>query len=254
MKKQNILFIDIGNTSIKWSSRHAHTVNILSEMSQQIYPENNLSNFFVTCFENLEIPEQVYVSSVAAQHVMTSLKQACNKLWNIEVYKVNATKEIAGLVNSYIDPSELGSDRWCGMLGALNAVSSDFLLVSCGSAITLDVVNSSGNHLGGYILPGLFMMKKCLSNNTELVNVDLKPFKPTVSPANTTVGCIESASYLSVITMIEAVYLEQAKISKNLRIVLTGGDASLIADNLTIECVMMPDVVLQGLAVLVALD
>ena len=254
MTKQNILLVDVGNSSVKWSLADSSGSNDLSVMSQQIYPEKISASFFIECWDSLDKPETVIVSCVANKQVWLALEQACDQLWTIKAKKINSIKEGAGLVNAYLVPSDLGSDRWCAMIGALHELDSDFIVVSCGSAITIDIVKSSGKHMGGYILPGLVMMKKSLGTYTAGVKVDLTLSRSALTPANTTTGCVDSAVYLSVVKLIEAVFEQQAKQGKSVQCVLAGGDAQLVAEFLSIEYVMMPDIVLRGLAVIASTD
>lgn len=250
MAKQNMLLVDVGNSSVKWAQVYS---NNLSAMSQQQYPEKITAFFFIKCWNDLDKPEKVIVSCVANKQVWQALQKACDQLWAIQVEKTVSIKEGFGLVNAYIEPSELGSDRWCAMIGAFHEIDSDFIVVDCGSAITIDVVkllgkHHAGKHLGGYILPGLVMMKQILGTQTAEVNVGLNHTNLTLTPANSTKDCVDSAIYLAVVKLIEAVFEQQAKQVKNMQCLLTGGDASLVAELLSIKYVMMPDLVLRGLA------
>ena len=266
MIKQNNLLVDVGNSSVKWSLIHddakgmlgklAH-LSKLSAMSQERYPEKVNISFFIELWESLQRPEKVLVSCVANKHVWQTLQQACEQLWAIKAERITSEKEGFGLLNAYNQPSDLGSDRWCAMIGAMHEIDTDLIVVSCGSAITIDVVRSlgkhhAGKHLGGYILPGLTMMKRSLGTYTAEVNVDLNLTKSDLTPSNTTAGCVDSAVYLSAVKLIETVFEQQAKQSENVQCLLTGGDAVFIAELLAIKCVMMPDLVLRGLAIMAA--
>ena len=69
----------------------------------------------------------------------------------------------------------------------------------------------------------------------------------TLSPANTTEGCIDAAIHIAVINFIREVIKQQSKQMSNLQCILTGGDADSIAKNLTVDCLTMPNLVLSGL-------
>ena len=260
MSKQNNLLVDVGNSSVKWSLIHNEVkvksklaqLDKLSAMSQERYPEKISASFFTQHWETLQRPENVFVSCVANQQVWDALEQACQQLWAIKAKRITSEKEGFGLLNAYNQPSDLGSDRWCAMIGAMHEIDTDLIVVSCGSAITIDVVKSSGKHLGGYILPGLTMMKRSLGNYTAEVNVDLNLTKSDLTPSNTTAGCVDSAVYLSAVKLIETVFEQQAKQSENVQCLLTGGDAVFVAELLSIKCVMMPDLVIRGLAIMAA--
>lgn len=250
MAKQNTLLIDVGNSSVKWRLiTHATTKN-KPTMLQQQYAKDINTSFFIKCWEKLDKPEKVVVSCVAKKQVWQALEQACEQLWSVKAERIASSKDGFGLVNAYNQPSDLGSDRWCAMIGVFEKTDSDFVVVDCGSAITLDVVTGSGNHLGGYILPGLAMMKQSLGMNTAEVQVDLSSITSSLTPACSTQGGVDSAVYLSAVKLIEAVYEQQDKQSKNVQCVLTGGGAESIAKFLSIKYVMMPELVLDGLAII----
>ena len=246
--KDSILLIDIGNSSLKWA---VSSSDGLSDMLQQQYPENISSTFFTECWQGVDKPGEIIASCVAGEAVWHALAKACDELWSIEVQKVNSLKEGFGLVNAYDDALALGSDRWCAMIGGLQVADSAFLIIDAGSALTVDMVNESGNHLGGYIVPGLGMMRKSLGLQTAQVKTEPTEGNiPSLSLANSTAQCVEAGIYLSTVKLIEAVYERESKQVKQLTCFLTGGDAQSIADLLAFKCVIMPDLVLRGLAVL----
>ena len=260
MNKNNILLVDIGNSSVKWSLfdnsslLENNKANALLDMRQLYYPKNISSSFFSNYWDDLNKPERVIVSCVANKDVLHALGQACEQLWNIEATEINSTNKEAGIVNAYIEPADLGSDRWCAMIGANQIINTDFIVVDCGSAITIDVVSSQdkilSKHIGGYILPGLEMMKQSLGTNTADVKIDLKNTNTSLAPSNTTIGCVNSAVYLSAVKLIETVFEQQLKQSDGVQCFLTGGDAALLAEFLSIEYSMVADLVLRGLAVI----
>jgi type III pantothenate kinase len=255
MNKQNTLLVDVGNSSVKWRLITVAATKKNPAMLQQQYPKDISKSFFIQCWQTLAKPDKVVVSCVANKHVWQVLEQACEELWSIKAEKITSVKEGFGIINAYKQPSDLGSDRWCAMIGALHAIESDFIVVDCGSAITIDVVMSSGKHhagkhLGGYILPGFSMMKQSLGMHTAEVQVDIKLSSATLTPSNSTQGCVDSAIYLSVVKLIEAIFEQQEKQDKKAQCVLTGGDAALVAKLLSIKYVMMPELVLHGLAII----
>lgn len=253
MTNQVILLIDVGNSSVKWSLLNITGSNNLSEMSQQQYPEKISASFFVDTWAGLDKPVGVFVSCVANKQVWQSLQQACDQLWSVQVKKIIPAKEKYGIINAYTQASELGSDRWCAMIGAYYETNSDLIVVDCGSAITIDVITqseetNSARHLGGYILPGIAMMKKSLGTYTADVKIKESNTATELTPATTTTGCVNSAVYLAAVKLIEAVFEQQSKQSKNMQCLITGGDAAAVADLLSIKYIMKPDLVLRGLA------
>ena len=248
----NVFVIDAGNSAVKWASSNSEGLSVMLSLS---YPENITADFLIDEWKSLDKPINVIASCVASETIWQALTKACDELWDIEIRRVTSLEKGYGLTNAYDKASDLGGDRWCAMLGVLHATDSAFIVVDIGSAITIDMVDESGQHMGGHILPGLKMMKQSLGLQTAQVNVAMdQNLTPSLSLGNTTAECVASGIYLSAVKLIEAVFEKESKQVKRLECYLTGGDAKLIADLLSFKCVIMPDAVLRGLAVIATND
>lgn len=242
----NILLVDIGNTSIKWALKDSAS---LTDMSQQQYPEDVSEHFFVDCLANISKPNKVLVTCVAGAEVWQAFTDAVNTLWSINIERVQSKPNGYGLINGYKKPAELGSDRWCALIGAYHMANSDVIVIDCGSAITIDLVNQSGEHLGGYILPGLAMMKKSLGLDTAQVKVNSSSLEGnSIKPAHSTSECVAAGVNLAAVSVIESVIKQQLAHSSHFKCYLTGGDADSLAEHLTAEYVKMYNLVIRGLA------
>ena len=248
----NTLLVDIGNTAIKWALKDSDN---LMEMSRQQYPVNVNESFFIGCLANVNKADKVLATCVASSEVWQGFTNTVNSLWGIKAERVVSESNGYGVINGYEKPTELGSDRWCALIAAYHESNSDVIVISCGSAITIDIVNQSGEHLGGYILPGLVMMKRSLAEHTAQVKVNTPLSESnTISPARTTSGCVAAGINLAAVSVIEAVIKQQLKHSSNLQCFLTGGDADTVAEYLTTEYVMLPDLIIRGLAFIAESD
>jgi type III pantothenate kinase len=71
------------------------------------------------------------------------------------------------LVNGYRDPLQLGADRWHALIAARQAHPARALMVvSAGTATTIDSLTAAGRFDGGVIAPGLRMMLTSLARGT----------------------------------------------------------------------------------------
>lgn len=248
-ESDNVIFlVDAGNSSVKWAKM---ANNGLSSMQRRVYPEQFDEKFFFNNWSACETPEKVFLTCVAGEHILSAIEKACMLLWSVQVERVTAKREECGLTNAYAEPLKLGSDRWCAMIAAYSLTKSNSVVIDCGSAITIDVINNMGVHMGGYILPGLYMMKQSLGQRTAEIKSDSNDrIIPSLEPATSTMACIDSGVCLASISMIEYVINEQQKQLGELKCLLTGGDAELIAGFLTVKCRVEPELVLHGLAVI----
>ena len=141
---QSKIFIDIGNSAVKWRTKES---NVYFESVDKF-----LSN-------TLPQADSAWVSAVANLNIVDDIKILFK-----EFHLVNSQKKCKNLVVAYDDPSSLGSDRFCAMLGSMNQFSKKPLLViDIGSAMTFDVIDEYGLHQGGLIMPGLGVLRKSFS-------------------------------------------------------------------------------------------
>lgn len=70
--------------------------------------------------------------------------------------------ERGGLRIAYSDPARLGVDRWLALQSGWHEAQGAFAVADMGTAITLDIVDDAGLHLGGWIAPGLCALPHAL--------------------------------------------------------------------------------------------
>ena len=133
---QSNLYVDIGHSAVKWRT---HDSEVFSEsidnFSEKSLPDN----------------QSVWLSAVAHPQIVEAINM---KFSNVEVVK--SLSHFGSLTIAYKEPLDLGSDRFLAMLGALKHFPNrNLLIIDVGSALTIDVVNDSGLHQGGLIVPGL---------------------------------------------------------------------------------------------------
>ena len=153
---QSNIYIDIGNSAVKWRT-----------LESDVYSKN-VEEFLIS---TLPQADSAWVSAVANLDIVEDLKSLFK-----EFHLVNSQKKCNNLLVAYDDPSSLGSDRFFAMLGAMNQFSKKPLLViDIGSAMTFDVINGDGIHQGGLIMPGLAALRISFSKfeTTDLTtNID----------------------------------------------------------------------------------
>jgi len=136
----SFVYLDIGNSNTKWKFKEKYfelptTQFKLDKLpkSTKIWLSNVSRDFFIDDFSNIFIVE--------SQRNYKSLK------------------------NSYKEPNLMGSDRWLAMIASYEKSNkSSFITIDIGTAVTIDVVDSSGNHQGGLIFPGLQKIRQTFDN------------------------------------------------------------------------------------------
>jgi len=238
-----MILIDIGNTRIKWAEQHAGK---LGNMHAILHIDNNIDGLLITAWQKLSRPEKIYLACVSSVAIKLQVISVAQQLWpDISIQELRTEKHALGVSNAYPQYSKLGVDRWLSMLAAYNSYSSPVCIIAFGTAITLDIVNQQGQHLGGMIMPGLNLMKHALSKATANLSFCAQQYPQGL--ANDT----EAAIYNGNLNAIKG-FIEQGLASSelHLQLVLTGGDAKFISETLGLEAAIDEQLVLKGLALI----
>jgi type III pantothenate kinase len=237
------LLIDMGNTRLKWAVM----------LDGRLIPGRALDNSQLNRHELVEIwkvqalPKRLVIACVSANLLLELVLAVADELWpNLEIISVKSQAHAYGVVNAYQQPEKLGVDRWLGLVAVRRHYQIPACIVDCGTAITVDLLDANGNHQGGLISPGLTLMRKALVEGTEALQ-----FHETdcvAGLANFTEAAIYSGTLSAAAGLIEHVLSRQPD---NLHLILTGGDAGLIARQLKGKPVIDTDLVLRGLAIVV---
>lgn len=236
------LLVDIGNSRLKWATSAQDGLVVGHAMPNSALTEARLAEVW----KALPKPERLAISCVSARRLAGVTRSVASALWpGILIFEAKSEAQAFGVKNAYPQPEKLGIDRWLALLAARRHYALPVCIVDCGTAITVDLLDEKGRHLGGMICPGLELMKQSLSAGTEALGYDDSAF--TVGPANYTAAAIYSGVLSAAAGLIEHVFSAQ---TERCQLLLTGGDAPLIAGQLGYSCRIDPDLVLRGLSLL----
>ena len=230
------LFIDTGNSRIKWRLKSGGYF-CQSERGQFA----DLSKYLEEYSVRLKDLNSVYISNVSTDGHSDSLKRLFKTKFNVMPSFARVTRKAAGLTCGYTNVDDLGIDRWLAMIGATKKYGGNLLVVDAGTAITLDIINGELMHLGGFILPGLRVSSKILVRNTSRIS-DFYFDDQINIPGNDTQSCVIGGALFSVISVIKNLISSYA-----LRLVITGGDKQIIINQISEDCLIEENLVLDGL-------
>jgi pantothenate kinase type III len=156
----------------------------------------------------------------------------------------------AGLPTPQVDqPEQAGVDRRTQVLAAVTLAGEAAAVVSCGTALTIDVGNAKGALMGGAILPGLGLGAKALAEGTaKLPLIDLKGVAGM--PARDTDSAIRTGLLAGAAGAVEHLLL-QADVAESQPVYLTGQDAAHLAPHLTRPVRPHPGLGIYGIALAV---
>ena len=241
----NILEIDAGNTRLKWRLLKSGKV----AESGFLANSESWSAALPELLDRLGALDVARASSVSGNNRLDLLKSLIWQCSGIEL-QVARTRESHGAVRvAYKEAARLGVDRWLTLLAA-HELGDDCekVIVDCGTAMTVDVLDSLGLHKGGYIVPGLRLMKGSLVVNTADLGVVELPAQAT-DLGTVTEDCINHGVLAMAVALVNSVKNN----NEGSRVFLTGGDAPRllphIDGNIEGRVIHMPDLVLDGLAI-----
>lgn len=238
-----LLLVDIGNTNLKWAFLEGNRLS----GSHSLRHGGELSRTLTDRWLAGTTPSGVWVANVAGRTIGEGFTEWSEIHWGLTPRFAESQPRLLGVANGYRDPRQLGVDRWLAMVAAFDALHTSVLVVDCGTAATLDLIDDGGRHLGGLILPGLGMMRSALLRGTQLAVSPSLDAPPAL--AQDTESGIAAGTHQALIGAI-ARTLAQAHdlLGRTPLLVLTGGDGILVHRQLGGR--LEPDLVLQGLALL----
>lgn len=134
-----------------------------------------------------------------------------------------------GIRNHYRNPAEHGVDRWFNTLGSRMFSTNACVVVSCGTAVTIDALTDDNHYLGGSIMPGFHLMKEAMAQKTANLNRPIGrayPF-PTTTPNALAGGMMDAVC--GAIILMHGRLKEKVGREKPVDIVITGGGAARVA-------------------------
>jgi type III pantothenate kinase len=233
------LLIDVGNTKLKYTWFDASTG--LGDITSESIDIENLASL-------LRPDIEVFVCSVRSAQINQQIAEQLQSA-KLKYQFAETQKQQFGIINSYKNEQHMGSDRWLAMLGADALVEGDVLVVDAGTAITCDFVIKK-SHLGGWIAPGLAMLRKTVVNNTQRV-FEFDTIHPEVAPGNDTANCVANGALAQIIGMTKQAENIMCSRSEQFSLVLTGGDREIVAQQLckdNLSVIVHNNLVLAGLA------
>ena len=166
------LVIDIGNTRLKWGL----TAGDGAWQDVGALPLAGLTEAALAeAFAGLPAPLACIGACVAGGERQAWVGALIEARWGQPVQWLRSTVAAAGIRNAYAYPERLGVDRWAAVAGAWHLAPQPAVVVCAGTATTVDLLLPAGPDeskgmqavfQGGYILPGLDLMRAALAGET----------------------------------------------------------------------------------------
>ncbi|AIR89155.1 pantothenate kinase [Pseudomonas cremoricolorata] len=189
--------------------------------------------------------------SVRSEDETASLCAQLERAFGITALVAEPAREMAGVRNGYDDYQRLGMDRWLAALGGYHLAGGACLVIDFGTAAKADFVAADGQHLGGYICPGMPLMRTQLRTHTRRIRYDdasAERALASLEPGRSTVEAVERGCVMMLQGFARS-QIEQAQAlwGDDYTLFLTGGDAPLVRSAAP-QGRIVPDLVFVGLA------
>ncbi|WP_169392177.1 MULTISPECIES: pantothenate kinase [Psychrobacter] len=233
-----MLWLDLGNTRLKYWLTDELGQIIAHDAKQHLQAPTELLMGLTDRFEQFA-PSFIGISSVLGEALNVQVAKTLSRL-NIAFEFVHVDAKHP-LMTSRYDANQLGCDRWLQMLGAVDK-SKRQCVIGCGTAVTIDLIDHA-EHLGGYIFPNIYLQRESLFSGTKQITISNGTFD-SISEGTTTQDAVHRGILLSIVGAIN----EISNRHPNFELIVTGGDANIIAQHINRPVRIRHDLMLNGLA------
>jgi type III pantothenate kinase len=148
----------------------------------------------------------------------------------------------------YETPDTLGVDRWLGALAAWREFGAA-VVVDCGTATTVSLVDGEGVFRGGAIAPGPSAIAAGMAARLPHLP-PAEPLRGGAFPARSTQAAVDTGALLAFCGVVERLVADALAARPGARVVLTGGHATLYLRAGRLRPLHVEDLVHQGLRLL----
>lgn len=233
---KNILFLDVGNTSIKgaykkganWKALHPQRVKTALELVKWI--EGHPKQF----------------SEVVISSVRNDVKEAImQQLQAIKLTEIS-NKDIPPDLLDYETPDTLGVDRFLVCYGATMQTKEAVVVIDAGTATTIDFMGRDKIFHGGVIAPGLESFTGILPEKAPaLPKVETEV--PKTWPGKSTIDSLKWGQTGFYSFALEAILNRYKNDFGEFDLFITGGNGPLIKKILNRESKLRPFLVFEGM-------
>ena len=185
------------------------------------------------------------ISTVVPQSLF-HLRNLSRRYFDCEPFVIGHDN-IPGVAVRISKPSEAGADRLVTAVGAFTAHGGPLVVVDSGTATNFDIVGADGGFEGGVIAPGINLSMQALHEAAaRLPRISIE--KPDKIIGIDTVGAMQTGVFWGYVSLIEGLVTRiKAEYGKPMKVVATGGIASLFEGQTDVIDIFDHDLTIRGL-------
>lgn len=254
-----LLVIDVGNTNVVFAVFDGDKLADQWRISTDAKRTADEYGVWLTqVLETNKINPKKIRHAVCASVVpqaLFDLRQLAKRYFNCELMVIGALPGIKTGIGVKIDnPREVGADRLVNAFAAWQKYKAACIVIDFGTATTFDVVSGAGDYVGGVIAPGVNLSLDALHRAAaKLPHIPVQ--RPDKVIGTSTVGAMQSGIYYGYVGLIEGIASRiKSETGMPMKVIATGGLASLYARATPVIEVLEPDLTVWGLKALFELN
>jgi len=244
-----IFLANIGNTNLTYGFYDREIIVSERYPITDLTGRERIEKLCRTLPEKFQLPagqvEGAVLSSVVPDKTPL-LMEAVRSSFSLEPYLIS--DETAWQFDRSAYAGILGTDRLLCCQAALSKYAPPFVVIDCGTATTLNVVDSSGSFIGGLILPGAVMGIQALASKTALLHTVSVSAPESVIGRNTTECILSGAIYGTAAQLEGLIGRIRRELKQDMALIITGGNAGAILPYTSLPLCYEPNLLLEGLA------
>ena len=245
-----LLAIDIGNTNITlgvFQKEQLQATWRIATDTHRMQDEYALTLCTLLPMKGIS-PQQITATALCSvvPPLTLAFDELCRNLFEVEPLIVG-TGVKTGVHILYDNPRDVGADRVVNAAAAFRLYGAPVIIVDFGTATVFDAISREGDYLGGAIAPGLQVAAESLFLSTsQLRRVEL--VRPKAAIGKNTINSMQSGLIFGYVGLVEGMVKRfKAELGSEARVVATGGNAQLLAQETPLLEVIDPNLTLQGL-------
>jgi type III pantothenate kinase len=251
-----LLAIDAGNTNVVFALVERGTIKARWRIATD--PRRTADEYAVWLSQLLSL-EGYDRSAVTAVIIATVVPRALHNLQVLARKYFGGEPLIAGegrcewgMALDVDEPKSVGADRAVTMIAAHKLHAGDLIVIDFGTATTFDLVDYSGAYKGGIIAPGINLSLDALvTAAAKLPRIAIEAPASTSVIGRDTVSQMHIGIYWGYVAMIEGLVARmKAEVGRPVKVIATGGLATLFEKQTRVFDVIEADLTIQGLAML----
>jgi len=253
-----LLAIDAGNTNIVFALVAGREIKARWRIATD--PRRTADEYAVWLSQLLTLEGfdradiNTVVIATVVPRAMHNLQVLSSKYFNCDALIAGRAPLEWGIDIDVDDPASLGADRAINTIAAHALHDGDLIVIDFGTATTFDVSDYSGAYKGGIIAPGINLSLDALvSAAAKLPRIAIEAPRGNNSViGRNTVDQMNIGIYWGYIAMLEGLVARlKIEVGRPVKVIATGGLATLFEPHTTVFDAIEPDLTIQGLAIMV---